>query len=125
MGTEKEEKKHARNRGKRAPPPLPTRYPWEHEVVHRFAYSTPRTALVYKAWTEPHHMSQWFGPKNWTNPVCELDVKPGGAWRIVMRAPNGGDYPCGGVYREIVRAQRLVFTNNALEHRRQTSCSKA
>ena len=59
--------------------------------------------------------SRWWGPHNFTNPVCELDVRVGGTWRIVMRGPDGTDYPCGGVYREIVPNERLVFTNIATD----------
>jgi uncharacterized protein YndB with AHSA1/START domain len=98
---------------KNSPVPADT-LPMEREVTIVRIFDAPRD-LVFAAWTDPRHMAQWFGPKHWTNPVCELDVKPGGAWRIVMRAPNGGDYPCGGVYREIVAGERLVFTNNALD----------
>jgi uncharacterized protein YndB with AHSA1/START domain len=59
----------------------------------------------------------WWGPKGFTNPVCECDPRVGGAWHIVMRAPNGEEYPCGGVYREIVEPERLVFTNIASDKR--------
>jgi len=61
-------------------------------------------------------MAQWWGPKNFTNPVCELDVRPGGAWRIVMRAPDGMEYISAGVYSEVAKPERLVFTNNAYDH---------
>jgi hypothetical protein len=44
-------------------------------------------------WTDPSHLAQWWGPHGFTNPVCEMDVRPGGALRIVMRAPDGTDYP--------------------------------
>ena len=47
--------------------------------------------------------------------ICELDARVGGAWRIVMRSPAGIEYPCGGVYREIVEPERLVFTNIATD----------
>ncbi|HEX4794972.1 MAG TPA: SRPBCC domain-containing protein [Humisphaera sp.] len=67
-------------------------------------------ALVFKAWTDPKHMAQWWGPHHFTNPVCELDVKPGGNWRIIMRAPDGAQHPAKGVYREIIPNKRLVFT---------------
>src|ERR1700674_2262605 len=60
-------------------------------------------------------MARWWGPKGFTNPVCELDVRPGGALRIVMRAPDGADYPMKGVFREIVEPERLVFTNIAVD----------
>ena len=86
----------------------------EREVVITRIYDAPR-ALVWKAWIDRASMQQWWGPKSFTNPVCELDVKLGGAWRIVMRAPDGTDYPCGGVYREIVERERLVFTNIATD----------
>jgi uncharacterized protein YndB with AHSA1/START domain len=87
----------------------------EREIVITRVFDAPRE-LVFKAWTEPQHLARWFGPKGWTNPVCEVDVRIGGAWRIVMRAPDGGEYPCGGVYREIVPPERLVFTNIAMDN---------
>jgi uncharacterized protein YndB with AHSA1/START domain len=86
----------------------------EREVVITRIFDAPRE-LVFKAWTDPKHMKNWFGPKMFTNPVCELDVRVHGAWHIVMRGPDGVEYPCGGVYREIVKSERLVFTNNATD----------
>jgi uncharacterized protein YndB with AHSA1/START domain len=71
--------------------------------------------LVFKAWTDPRHVAQWWGPKDFTNPVCEMDLRPGGAIRIVMRAPDDVDYPMTGVFREIVAPERLVFTNVAVD----------
>ena len=70
--------------------------------------------LVFKAWTDPKHVAQWWGPRGFTNPVCEMDLRPGGSFRIVMRAPDGVDHPMTGVFREIVEPERLVFTNVAL-----------
>ena len=72
--------------------------------------------LVFKAWTDPGHLAQWWGPNGFTNPVCEMDVRPGGALRIVMRAPDGVDYPMSGVFREVVEADRLVSTAAAKDH---------
>ena len=71
--------------------------------------------LVFRMWTDPAHLAKWWGPKGFTNPVCEMDVRPGGAIRIVMRAPDGTDYPMAGAFREIVAPERLVFTNCALD----------
>lgn len=68
---------------------------------------------VWKAWTEPKRMARWWGPKAFTNPVCEMDVRVGGAFRIVMRGPDGADYPAKGFYREVVKPARLVM---ALDH---------
>jgi uncharacterized protein YndB with AHSA1/START domain len=86
--------------------------PAEREIVLTRVFDAPR-ALVFKAWTDPKLMAQWWGPKGFTNPICELDPRVGGTWRIVMRTPDGHEYPCDGVYREIVKPERLVFTNIA------------
>src|SRR5580658_6098429 len=81
-------------------------------VIHR-EFDAPRE-LVFSAWTDPAQLAQWWGPAVFTNPVCEADARVGGRWHIVMRAPNGQDYPCGGVYEEVRPSERLVFTNDAL-----------
>ena len=62
-------------------------------------------ALVFQAWTDPAHMARWWGPHNFTNPVCEIDLRAGGAHRIVMRSPDGVDYPIKGVYRGVAGAE--------------------
>jgi uncharacterized protein YndB with AHSA1/START domain len=84
------------------------------ELVFTRIFDAPRE-LVWRAWTDPAHLAQWWGPKGFTNPVCELDLRPGGALRIVMRAPDGVEYPMRGVFREIVAPERLVFTNIAVD----------
>src|SRR6266576_3421118 len=63
-------------------------------------FDAPRE-LVFKAWTDTKHMAQWWGPNGFTNPVCELDARAGGAIRIDMRAPDGAVYPMKGVFEEI------------------------
>ncbi len=68
--------------------------------------------LVFKAWTDARQLAQWWGPRGFTNPVCEWDARPGKAIRVVMRAPNGNEHPMGGEFREIVPPERLVFTAN-------------
>jgi uncharacterized protein YndB with AHSA1/START domain len=82
-------------------------------VISR-VFDAPRE-FVWKAFTELERMAQWWGPRGFTNPVCELDVRPGGAIRIHMRGPDGTVYPRTGVYREIVEPERLVFTSAALD----------
>ena len=72
--------------------------------------------LVFKAWTDLKHVVQWWGPHGFTNPVCEMDVRPGGTYRSVMRSPDGVEYPMKGVYREIVEPERLVYTAAVAEH---------
>jgi uncharacterized protein YndB with AHSA1/START domain len=88
--------------------------PAEREIVLTRVFEAPR-ALVFKMWTDPKHLKAWWGPTVFTNPVCEADARVGGAWHIVMRAPDGQEYPCGGVYREVVEPERLVFTNIATD----------
>ena len=81
----------------------------EREFVITRTFDAPRD-LVYRAWTEPKHMAQWWGPHHFTNPICEMDVRPGGRWRIVMRDPAGNEHPAKGEYREVVPPERLVWT---------------
>ena len=84
------------------------------EVIITRVFDAPRE-LVFKMWTDPKHVAQWWGPKGFTNPVCEMDARPGGALRIVMRGPDGAEYPMTGVFREIAAPERLVFTNVAVD----------
>jgi uncharacterized protein YndB with AHSA1/START domain len=74
--------------------------------------------LVFKAWIDQKLMAQWWGPDGFTNPVCELDVRPGGAIRIDMRGPDGNVYPMKGVFRKIKQPERLVFTSSALDDKK-------
>ncbi len=84
------------------------------EQITTRVFDAPRE-LVFKAWTDPARLKRWWGPKGFTNPVCEVDVRPGGAIRIHMRAPDGVVYPMMGVFHEIVEPERLVFTSSALD----------
>lgn len=86
----------------------------ERELTLTRVYDAPR-ALVFKAWTDPKLLALWWGPKMFTNPVCEVDARPGGKLRIVMRGPDGNDYPMRGVFKEVVAPERLSFTNFAVD----------
>src|SRR5205085_2306725 len=77
------------------------------ELTFTRIFDAPR-ALVLGMWTDPKHVAQWWGPRGFTNPVCEMDVRPGGALRIVMRAPDGTEYPMPGIFRDVVAPERLV-----------------
>src|SRR5579863_5882697 len=66
---------------------------------------------VYRAFTEPALLKQWFAPLPYTTAVAELDVRPGGSNYIVMRTPDGNDMPNRGVYLEVVKNEKLVFTD--------------
>jgi uncharacterized protein YndB with AHSA1/START domain len=77
-------------------------------------FDAPRK-MVFAAWTDPKQVAQWWGPTGFTTPVCELDVRPGGAIRIDMRAPDGTIYPMTGVYKEIVPPEKIAFTATPLD----------
>jgi len=81
----------------------------ETELVIRRVFDAPR-ALMFKLWTEREHAVHWWGPKHFTVPHLETDVRPGGAWRACLRSPEGRDYWQHGVFREIVAPERLVFS---------------
>jgi uncharacterized protein YndB with AHSA1/START domain len=69
--------------------------------------------LVFQAWTDPSHVTRWFGPRGFTTPLCSIamDVRPGGAWRATMiNDADGVEYPTGGFYIEVAEPERLVFT---------------
>ena len=90
----------------------------EREVELVRVYDAPRE-LVFRAWTDPKHLARWWGPEHFTNPVCEVEARVGGKLRIVMRAPDGNDYPMRGVFQEVVAPERLVFTNIAVDDKDQ------
>lgn len=68
-------------------------------------------AKLYRAWTEPELIKQWFAPLPWTTPFAETDVRPGGSSLVVMRGPDGNEFPNRGVYLEVIKNERLVFTD--------------
>jgi uncharacterized protein YndB with AHSA1/START domain len=84
------------------------------ELVITRVFDAPRS-LAFRVWTSPKHVAQWWGPHGFTNPVCELDARTGGAILIHMRGPDGTVYPMTGVFQEVVEPERLVFTSVALD----------
>jgi uncharacterized protein YndB with AHSA1/START domain len=82
----------------------------DRELVLTRRINAPRER-VYRCWTEPELMKQWFAPLPWTTPHVEVDERPGGSATIVMRGPDGNDMPNHGVYLEVVPNQRLVSTD--------------
>jgi uncharacterized protein YndB with AHSA1/START domain len=71
-------------------------------------FHAPRE-LVFKAWTNPKHVAQWWGPNGFTTTIQEMDVRPGGNWRLVMHGPDGKDYKNKIVFTEVVKSERLVY----------------
>src|SRR3954468_13690911 len=78
------------------------------ELVISRIINAPRER-VFKAWTQ--QLPQWWGPHGMTTPFCEIDLRPGGVLRTVMRAPDGTEYPTQGVFLEVVAPERIVFTD--------------
>ena len=88
----------------------PTATVSDRDLIFTRIINAPREK-VYQAWTDPELLKQWFAPPPYTTPIAELDVRPGGANLIVMRDPAGNEFPNRGVYLEVVKNERLVFTN--------------
>jgi uncharacterized protein YndB with AHSA1/START domain len=82
----------------------------ERSLEFERVFKAPR-ALVFKAWTEPERLRQWWGPAGWTLPVCNLDLRPGGVWHYCMRGPEGEESWGKAVYQEIVEPERLVYAD--------------
>ncbi|KRB50768.1 polyketide cyclase [Rhizobium sp. Root708] len=82
----------------------------EHELVLVREFDAPREK-IFKAWTDPVLMKEWFVPRPWSIAEAKLDVRPGGSNLIVMRSPDGQEFPNRGVYLEIVENEKIVFTD--------------
>ncbi len=71
-----------------------------------------KPAQVWRAWTEPEHLVKWFTPKPWETVACEIDLRPGGVFSTTMKSPEGEVMPANpGCYLEVVKHERLVFTD--------------
>jgi len=82
----------------------------DREIVITRVFNAPRE-LVFKVWTQPKHIEQWWGPKGFTTRVDEMDLRPGGTSRYVMCGPDGTEYPVKGVFREVVPPERIVSSD--------------
>ncbi len=80
----------------------------DRELVFTRTFDAPR-ALVFKMWTDPRHVAQWWGPRGFSTTVHEMDVRPGGIWRLTMRGPDGRDYRNKIVFLEVTEPARLVY----------------
>lgn len=83
--------------------------PSDREVVITRLFDAPRE-LVFKAFTDPTLIPQWWGLRGYTTTVDKMEVRPGGAWRFVTRGPDGNEDAFRGEYREIAAPERLVYT---------------
>ncbi len=81
-----------------------------NDLVLTRVMDVPRDKL-FRAWTEPALMKQWFAPKPWTISDVKTDLRAGGASNITMRSPDGQDHPMSGIYLEVVKNEKIVFTD--------------
>lgn len=79
------------------------------ELLIERVFDAPRE-LVFRVWTTREHLMRWWGPKDFTTVEYELDLREGGAYRAVIRAPDGSEHGMSGIYREIVAPERIVMT---------------
>lgn len=83
-------------------------------IVASRVYDAPRE-LVFDAWTDPEHISEWWGPYGFSTTTSVFDLRPGGEWRFVMHGPDGTDYGNKVVYEEVVRPERLVYDHSGTD----------
>lgn len=88
----------------------PTMSASDRELVLTRLIAAPREKL-FQAWTRPELVVKWFAPRPWSTSRAEMDVRPGGSSLVVMRSPEGQEFPNRGIYLEVVENERLVFTD--------------
>jgi uncharacterized protein YndB with AHSA1/START domain len=83
----------------------------DREIILSRVFDAPRE-LVWDAWTDPKKIVRWWGPNGFTTTIEVMDVRPGGEWRHVMHGPDGTDYPNELVFLEVVKPDRIVYSNH-------------
>ncbi len=83
----------------------------DHQLVITRIFDAPRQ-LVWEAWTQPEHISQWWGPQGFQTKVLKMEFKPGGEWRYVMTSPKGDEYPVIGRFEEIHAPEKIVSVDD-------------
>lgn len=81
----------------------------DREIVLTRVFDAPRE-LVWKAWTDPKHITQWWGPRGFTTTIHEMDLRPGGLYRHTMRGPDGNECPNTCIFREIVEPEYISYS---------------
>ena len=84
----------------------------ERQIIITRTFNAPRD-LVWKMFTEPGHIKRWWGPKGFTTPVCEIDLRVGGIWHYVLRSPDGFEFAVDQIYHEIKAPERIVYGQSA------------
>jgi uncharacterized protein YndB with AHSA1/START domain len=83
--------------------------PGKQEITITRVFDAPRE-LVFKAFTDPKVVAQWFGPREYTTTIDKMEARPGGLWRFVQRDQNGNEFAFHGVHHDIVAPERIVAT---------------
>jgi uncharacterized protein YndB with AHSA1/START domain len=104
--------------------PYPIQIRPELDLVLERVVDVPRE-LVWLAWTTPEHLKKWFTPAPWKTVDCEIDLRPGGAFRTTMRSPEGKDFPNLGCYLEVIENERLIWTAALLPGYRPASAGSS
>ena len=89
--------------------PALSQWSLDREIVMSRVIDAPRD-LVFEAHTSCEHMSKWWGPRRYRTTSCEIDFRPGGAWRMVQSGSDGQEFGFHGEFREIVRPEWIVWT---------------
>jgi uncharacterized protein YndB with AHSA1/START domain len=90
--------------------PTSTNETADREIVISRIVNAPRE-LVWQAMTDPKHVVHWWGPRGFSTTIEEMDVRPGGIWKLVMHGPDGTDYPNKSVFKEVTKPERIVFSH--------------
>jgi uncharacterized protein YndB with AHSA1/START domain len=84
----------------------------DRQITIKRLIDAPRE-LVFDAWTDPNHIGEWFGPEGFTTTIHEMEVRPGGVWLFIMHGPDGVDYNNRVTYREVIRPERLAYSQDS------------
>src|SRR6185503_15809689 len=87
----------------------------DREFLHSRRIDAPRER-VFRAFSDPAHLTRWWGPKGFTSTFHEFDLRPGGSWRFLLHGPDGKDYPNESVFVEVVAPERIVFEHLSGHH---------
>ena len=90
------------------PAAQPSEFVGDREIVISRVFNAPRD-LVWNAWTDPAHIASWWGPRGFSAPPCEVDLRPGGEFVVILDGPDGNKYPCRGVFKEVVEKEKIVY----------------
>jgi uncharacterized protein YndB with AHSA1/START domain len=82
----------------------------DREMVISRIFDAPRE-LVWQAFIDPKRLVKWWGPRGFTTTIEEMNVRPGGIWKLVMHGPDGANYPNKSIFTEVVEYERIVYTH--------------